>query len=76
MPAELHLIKVIHSSPAEGAVRTWKSGRLDDVGLNPETGREPQDRAGVLRDVGLVEGDPHGRRFGPGSSRVNAEIAR
>ena len=38
----------------------------------PRQAREPQNRAGVLRDVGLVEGDPHGRRFGPGSSRVNA----
>ena len=70
------MFEVIHSGTAEGTVRTWKAGRLDDMGFDPETGREPQDRAGVLRDVGLVEGDPHGRRFGPGASRVNAEIAR
>ena len=65
MPAERHLIEIIHPGAAEGAVRTRKAGRLDDVGLDPEAGREPQNRAGVLRDVGLVEGDPHGRRFGP-----------
>jgi len=29
------------------------------MGLDPEAGREPQDRSGVLGNVGLVERDPH-----------------
>jgi tRNA (cytidine/uridine-2'-O-)-methyltransferase len=39
-------------------------------------GRESQNRPGVLRDVGLVEGDPHGGRFGPQWACVNARIGR
>ena len=41
-----------------------KPGRLDDVRLDAEAGGEPENRAGVLGDIGLVEGDPHGARFG------------
>ena len=42
----------------------------------PEAGAEPQNRAGVLRDVGLVEGDPHGVVSAAGSEpRQWLEIA-
>jgi hypothetical protein len=32
------LIEVVHPGPAEGAVRTREPGRLDDMGLDAETG--------------------------------------
>jgi hypothetical protein len=44
------------------------------MGFDPKASGEAQNRTGVLRDVGLVEGDPHGGRFAPPSSRVNARI--
>jgi hypothetical protein len=46
------------------------------MGFDPKASGEAQNRTGVLRDVGLVEGDPHGGRFDPPSSRVNARIGR
>ena len=45
---------------AEGPVGHREAGRLDDVRLDAETGREAENRAGVLRDIGLVERDAHG----------------
>ena len=75
MTAERYPLEIVHPGAAERAVRARKARGLDDMGFDPETGREPQNRAGILRDVGLVEGDPHGRRFGPESVRVNARIA-
>src|SRR5205085_5868201 len=71
-----HAIEVVHPGPPEGTIRGWKARRLDDVGFDPKAGGEAQNRTGVLRNVGLVEGDPHGGRFAPPSSRVNARIAR
>ena len=55
-----HLVEVVHAGAAEGAVGGRKAGRLDNVRLDAEAGAEPQNRAGVLGDVGLVERDPHG----------------
>ena len=43
---------------AEGPVGHRKAGRLDDMGLHAEAGASPQHRAGILGDVGLVEGEP------------------
>ena len=43
-----------------GAVGQVEAGRLDDVDRDAEAGGEPQHRAGVLRDVGLVEGERDG----------------
>ena len=60
MAHDRHLVEVVHSGAAEGAVGDREAGRLDDVGLDPEAGAEPQNRSGILRDIGLVEGDPHG----------------
>jgi hypothetical protein len=76
MSHKRHPIEVVHPGSAERPVGGREAGRLDDMGFDPETGGKAQNRAGVLRDVWLVEGDPHGRRFGLGSTRVNAQIAR
>ena len=46
---------IVHSSPPESAVGQVEPRRADDVDRNAEAGGEPQDVAGVLRDVGLVE---------------------
>ena len=54
------LVEVIHPGAAEGAVGDREAGRLDDVRLDPEAGAEPENRAGILRNVGLEKGDPHG----------------
>jgi hypothetical protein len=73
-----YLIEVVHAGAPKGAVADRKPGRLDQVGLEPETGGEPQDRAGILGDIGLEQRDPHGACFGacrgaaaaPGSSSI------
>ena len=54
-----HLIEIIHPGTAEVPVRHRKAGRLDNVGLNIQAGAEPQNRAGILRDVGLEQGNAH-----------------
>jgi hypothetical protein len=60
MPRERNLVEVVHSGPAEGAVGDREAGRLDDMRRDAEAGGEAQNRAGVLRDVGLEQSDPHG----------------
>jgi hypothetical protein len=62
------LVEIIHSGAAERAVTGGKSGRLDDVSLDAETGAQAQNRSGVGGDVGLIERNAHGRvrrRRGP-----------
>ena len=67
VPDDADLVEIIHPGAAEGAVGDRKAGGLDNMRLQPETGAESQNRSGILRDVGLEEGDPHGlgrrRRF-------------
>ena len=64
------LVEVVHSGAAEMPVRNGESGRLDNVGLDTETGAEPQNRPGVLRDVRLKKDDTHRKAaFGPGGKR-------
>ena len=59
MAHDPHLIEVVHPGSTEGTVRGRKAGRLDDVHLDAEAGGEPQNRPGVLGNVGLVECDRH-----------------
>src|SRR5690606_13165236 len=42
-----------------------KSGRMDDMHSHPDAGAEPDQRAGILSDIGLIEGqiDRHRHRF-------------
>src|SRR6266705_6075314 len=62
MPHDLDLIQVIHAGAAEGAIGDWEASRLDNVRVHPQARAKAQDRAGVLRDVRLIERDPHGTR--------------
>ena len=56
---ERDLIEIIHPGAAEGAVRGRKPRRLDDMRLDPEAGCHPQDGAGILRNIRLIERDAH-----------------
>jgi hypothetical protein len=58
---EVDLLQVVHARPPEPPVVEDESARLDEVDRHPEAGREAQDRAGILRDVGLIERKPHGK---------------
>ena len=59
VPGDGNGVEVVHAGAAEGAVGDRKAGRLDDMGLDAQAGAEPQNRPGILGNVGLVEGDPH-----------------
>ena len=50
-----HPIEIIQSGPPEGPVGDREPGRLDQMGLDAQTGAEPQNRSGILRDIRLVE---------------------
>ena len=60
VPGEGDLVEVIHACPAKGAVGDRKARRLDNVRLDAQAGAKPENRAGILRNVRLVKGDPHG----------------
>ena len=53
------LIEVIHARPAEMPVGDRKAGRLDDMGRHTQAGTQPENRPGVLGDVGLEKRDLH-----------------
>jgi hypothetical protein len=61
MTMQLDMIQVVHPGASQAAVVEGESARLDHVDRQPETGGEAQDRAGILRDVGLIERKPHGK---------------
>src|SRR5580700_7661556 len=70
VPHDRHGIEIVHAGTAEGAVGGRESGRLDDVGLDSEARAQPQYGSRVLRDIGLIKGDAHGRnRGGPVPAR-------
>ncbi len=52
-------VEVIHSGAAEIAVADREAGRLDNVRLHIQAGAEPENRSGVLRNVGLEQGYAH-----------------
>ena len=54
---ERHGVEVIHSGAPEAAVADAEAGRLDDRGVDAEAGAGAHHRAGVLGDVGLVQGE-------------------
>src|SRR5436309_2867014 len=59
VPSQTHLIQVIHSGAAEGAIGDRKARRFDDMGRNAKACAEAQNRSGILRNVGLVKGKLH-----------------
>lgn len=60
MPGERDPIEIVHAGAAEGPVGGRKAGRLDDMGVEPKAGREPQNGPGVLWNIRLEQGDTHG----------------
>ena len=56
MDHELDVIEIVHAGPPKGLVRERKAAWLDDIGGHVQAGRQAQQSAGILRNVGLVEG--------------------
>jgi hypothetical protein len=61
---QLYVVEIIHAGAAEGAVAGGKTRGLDDVRLDAEAGGEPQNRSGVLGDIGLIKRKAHGAEIG------------
>src|SRR5271170_549120 len=60
MSHDRNRIEIVHAGAAKSSVGRREAGRLDDMGLDCETSTEPQNRSGILRNVGFVESDTHG----------------
>ena len=60
VPLELHCIEIVHSGAAEGAIAGREPRRFDQVGFDGQAGRQSEDGAGILRDIGLEKGYRHG----------------
>src|SRR5712672_3491433 len=69
VPDQRDLVEIVHAGAAERAIARRESSRLDEMRLERQTGGEPENRPGILRDVGLIKGDAHatGRAAGPAS---------
>ena len=52
---EADLLQIVHARPSERAVGQVEPGRLDHMDVHPQAGAQSEQRAGVLRNVGLVE---------------------
>jgi hypothetical protein len=52
---ELGVFEVVEAGTADGAGRELEARGMDDVQPDAQAGPEPEQGAGVLRDVGLVE---------------------
>ena len=62
MTGQGDLVEIVHTGPAERTIGDGKTGRFNDVRFNPQAGTKPENRAGILGDVRLVKGNPHGCR--------------
>ncbi len=60
VPSDCHGIEIVHSGTAEGAIGGREPGRLDYMRLDAEAGAQPQNGAGVLRNIGLIKRYAHG----------------
>jgi hypothetical protein len=66
---DAHVVEIVEPGTAKRFFGRGEGGGTDDMDRNAETGAEPENRAGVLRDVGLIEGDDHDRLAACGKSR-------
>ena len=57
MAANLEIGRVIEGGAPEPAVVEQEAARLDQVDRDAEASGEPQQRAGILRNVGLEQGE-------------------
>ena len=53
------MLEIVHAGTAKRPVGNRKPRRLDDMGLDAKAGAEPENGAGILGNVGLIERDPH-----------------
>jgi hypothetical protein len=60
MAGDGYMIEIVHSRPAEMPVGDGKPCRLDNVGRGAKARAQPQNRSGILRDVGLEKRNLHG----------------
>lgn len=63
-------IEIIHPGPAQAAVAEDEAAGLDDLDRQIQAGGEPQQRADILRNIGLEQGEGEG--FGQGANSVAA----
>ena len=61
MSRDGHLVEIIHAGATEVPVGCRKTCGFDDMGGHVKSCAEPQNGAGVLRDVGL---EKHNLHFG------------
>ena len=59
MPGNGNVVEIVHAGPAEMPVGHRKPSRLNDMRRHIQAGAEPQNGAGILGNVGLVEGEVH-----------------
>jgi hypothetical protein len=59
VPRERGRVEVIHPGAAQPSVAQHEAAGLDDVDCHAETGAEPDQRAGILRNIWLEEGEAH-----------------
>ena len=77
VPHQVYRGDIVHAGTSEIAIGYVEARGLDDVDTKPEAGGKAQDRAGIPRDVGLVEGDSqlaHGLRTSRFCSMSSTEI--
>jgi hypothetical protein len=55
--ADVGMVEIVEATAFELAARERKASRVDDMHNHPEAGAKPQQSAGILRDIGLVEGE-------------------
>ena len=60
MPDKVGLGAVIHCHPAQTPVIEYKSAGFDHVDRHAEARGNAENSAGILRDVGFIQGDAHG----------------
>ena len=58
-------VQIVHPGAPQARVGPNEAARLDDIDADRGTGGQPQDRAGVLGYVGLIEGETHGYLAAP-----------
>src|SRR5439155_20036905 len=61
MTRELGRAEIVHAGATQPSVVEDEAAGLDDVDRDAEAGGEAEQRAGILRDVRLVEDEAHGR---------------
>ena len=61
---DFHRLQIVQGGAFKRTGREVEARGQDDIGGNAEAGRESQDCARVLRNIGLVEGKAHVERCG------------